>query len=169
MPHHLLHVSGHWPQGVGQEGGWRTPGGRPRLTLRREQGGLEHLQRLLFPFLSHSYARRVTTGKKARATIITASTHVSCYWVAKLCLTMTLCTAAHQASLSSTISFAKIHVLWVDDAIPPSHPLSLPSPPALNLSQHQGLFQWVGSSHQMAKVLELQPQSFQWIFRVDCL
>ena len=44
-----------------------------------------------------------------------------------------------------------------------------PSPPALNLSQHQGLFQWVGSSHQVAKVLELQHQTFQWIFRVDFL
>ena len=45
----------------------------------------------------------------------------------------------------------------------------VPSPPALNLSQHQGLFQWVGSLHQEAKVLELQHQSFQWIFRVDFL
>jgi len=47
----------------------------------------------------------------------------------------------------------------------------VPSPPAFNLSQHQGLFQWVGSSHQVAKVLEfeLQHQSFQWIFSTDCL
>ena len=44
-----------------------------------------------------------------------------------------------------------------------------PSPPALNVSQHQGHFQWAGSSHQGAKVLELQLQSFQWIFRVDFL
>ena len=42
----------------------------------------------------------------------------------------------------------------VGDAIQPSHPLSSPSPPALNLSQHQGLFKWVSSSHQVAKVLE---------------
>ena len=56
------------------------------------------------------------------------------------------------------------HVRWVSDAIQPSHPLSSPSPPALNLSQHQGLFQWVNSWHQVAKVLEfqLQHQSFQW-------
>ena len=52
---------------------------------------------------------------------------------------------------------------------PPSHPLSSPSPPALNLSQHYGLFQWVNSSHQVGKVLEFQHQSFQWIFRVDFL
>ena len=52
--------------------------------------------------------------------------------------------------------FAQIHVHWVDDAVQPSHPLSSPSPPALSLSQHQGLFQWVDSLHQVAKVLELQ-------------
>ena len=45
--------------------------------------------------------------------------------------------------------FARTHVHWVGDAIQPSHPLSSPSPPALNLSQHQGLFQWVSSSHQI--------------------
>ena len=63
------------------------------------------------------------------------------------------------------------HVYWVGDAIQPSHPLSSPSPLALNLSQHQGLFKWVSSSHQVAKVLEfqLQHQSFQWIFRTDFL
>ena len=57
-------------------------------------------------------------------------------------------------------------VHWVGDAIQPSHSLSSPSPPALNLSQHQGLFQQVSSLHQVAKVLEfqLQHQSFQWIF-----
>ena len=51
---------------------------------------------------------------------------------------------------------------------PPSHPLSSPSLPTFSLSQHQGLFQWVSSLHQVAKVLEfqLQHQSFQWIFRV---
>ena len=58
------------------------------------------------------------------------------------------------------------HVHWVSDAIQPYHPLSSPSPPALNLSQHQGLFKWVSSLNQVAKVLEfqLQHQSFQWIF-----
>ena len=52
-----------------------------------------------------------------------------------------------------------------------SHPLSSPSPPALYLSQHQGLFQWVGASHQVAKALEfqLQHQSFQWTPRTDLL
>ena len=63
------------------------------------------------------------------------------------------------------------HVHWVSDAIQPSHPLSSPFPPAFNLSQHQGLFQWVSSLHQVAKALEfqLQDQSFRWIFRTDFL
>ena len=63
------------------------------------------------------------------------------------------------------------HVHWIGDAIQPSPTLSSPSPPTFNLSQRQGLFQWVDSSHQVAKVLEfqLQHQSFQWIFRADFL
>ena len=63
------------------------------------------------------------------------------------------------------------HAHWVGDAIQPSYPLSSPSPPALNLSQHQGLFKWVSSAHQVAKALEfqLQHQSFQWTPRTDLL
>ena len=73
----------------------------------------------------------------------------------------------HHQLLEST----QTHVRWVSDAIQPSHSLSSPSPPALNLSQHQGHFQWVSSLHQVAKGLEfqLQHQSFQWIFRTDLL
>ena len=69
------------------------------------------------------------------------------------------------------LEFAQIHVHWVGDTIQPSHPLSSPSPPAPNPSQHHGLFQWVNSSHEVAKVLEfqLQHQSFQWIPRTDFL
>ena len=67
--------------------------------------------------------------------------------------------------------FTQTHVHPGGDAIQASHPLSSPSPPALNLSQHQGLFQWVSSSHQMAEVLEfqLQHQSFQWTPRTNFL
>ena len=66
---------------------------------------------------------------------------------------------------------AQTHVHWVSDAMKPSHPLLSSSLPTFNLSQHQSLFQWVSSSHQVAKVLEfqLQHQSFQWIFRTDFL
>ena len=67
--------------------------------------------------------------------------------------------------------FAQTHVHWVGDAIQPFHPLSSPSPPAFNLSQHQRLFKWVSSSHQVAKVLEFHIQHlfFQWIFRTNLL
>ena len=69
------------------------------------------------------------------------------------------------------LELTQIHVHRIGDAIQQSHPLSSPSPPAINLSQHQGLFQWVSSSHQVAKVLEfqLQHQSFQWTPRTDLL
>ena len=67
--------------------------------------------------------------------------------------------------------FTETHVHWVSDAIQPSHPLSSPSPPAHNPSQHQSLFQRVNSSHEVAKVLEfqLQHQSFQRTPRIDLL
>ena len=72
--------------------------------------------------------------------------------------------------------FTQTHVDWIGDTIQPSHPLSPPSPPIFNLSQHQGLFQWVGSSNQVAKVLEfqLEHQSFHEysgliFFRMDWL
>ena len=64
---------------------------------------------------------------------------------------------------------AQTHVHHVSDAMQPSYPLSSASPPALNLFRHQGLFQWVSSSQQVAKVLEfqLQHQSFQWTLKTD--
>ena len=72
--------------------------------------------------------------------------------------------------------FTQTHIHRVTDAFQPSHPLSSPSPPALNLSQHQGLFKWVSSSNQVAKVLELQlsislsnDYSGLISFRIDCL
>ena len=94
--------------------------------------------------------------------------------VTQLCLT--LCDPMNSSTPGLPVhhqlpEFTQTHVHWVRDAIQPSHPLSSPSPPDLNLSQHQGLFKWVSSSHQVAKVLEfqLQHQSFQWIFRTDFL
>ena len=62
------------------------------------------------------------------------------------------------------------HVHWVGDAIQPFNPLLSPSPPVLNLSQHQSLFKWISSWHQVAKVLEFHlHQSFQWTPRTDLL
>ena len=65
--------------------------------------------------------------------------------------------------LHSLPEFAQTHVHWISDAIQPYHPLSPPSPPALSLSQHQGIFQWVSSLHQVAKVLALQYCSSYWL------
>ena len=97
----------------------------------------------------------------------------SCCSVTQLCPTFYHpmdCSTSGFPVLHHLLEFAQTHVHRVGDAIQSSHPLS-PTSPALNLSQHQGLFQWVGSSNQVAKVLELQlqHQSFQWIFRVDLL
>ena len=92
---------------------------------------------------------------------------LSCVWLFE-----TPWTAALQASLSITNSWSLLKLIHrVGDAIQPAHPLSSPSPPAFNLSQHQGIFQWVSSLHQVAKVLEfqLQHQSFQSISRTDFL
>ena len=91
---------------------------------------------------------------------------LSCFW---LFVTPMESSTPGFPVLQCLLEFAQIHVHWVMDAIQASHPLLLRSPPVLSLSQHQGLFQWVGSSHQVTKVseLQLQHQSFQWIFRVD--
>ena len=74
---------------------------------------------------------------------------------------------------STTNSWSLLKLMSIESVMPSNHliPLSSPSTPALNLSQHQGLFQWVSSSHQVAKVLEfqLQHQSVQWMLRTDFL
>ena len=79
-------------------------------------------------------------------------------------------TTARQASLSITNSPSLLKLMSVEPVMP-SHPLSSPSPPALYLSQHHGLFKWVSSSHQLDKLLEFQLQhwSFQWTPRTDLL
>ena len=94
--------------------------------------------------------------------------------VAQLC--PTLCDPMNHSTPGLPVhhqlpEFTQTHLHWVSDAIQPSHPLSSLSPPAFNLSQHQGLFKWVSSSHQVAKILEFQPQhqSFQWILMSDFL
>ena len=98
----------------------------------------------------------------------------SCCSVAQSCPTLCNpmdCSTPGFPVLHYLLELSQTRVHCVGDAIQPSHPLPSPSPPAFNLSQQQGLFQWVSSSHQVAKVLEfqLQHQSFQWIFRVDLL
>ena len=97
--------------------------------------------------------------------------------VAQLCLTLCPmdCSIPGLSVHHQLPEFTQTHIHWVGDAIQPSHPLS-PSPLTFDLSQHQSLFKWVSSSHEVAKVWEfqLQHQSFQWIsglisFRMDWL
>ena len=93
---------------------------------------------------------------------------LSCVWVFG---TPTDCSTPGFPVHHQLPELTETQVHCIGEASQPSHPLSSPSPPTFNLSQHQGLFQWVSSSHQVAKVLEfqLQYQSFQWIFRTDFL
>ena len=101
---------------------------------------------------------------QAHFVVVQLPTHV------QLCDSMGCTTPGFSVPLH-LLEFAQVHLYWIGDAIQPSHPLSSSSPPALNLSQHRGLFQWVSSSHQVAKILELQ---LQWdlgliSFKIDWL
>ena len=94
--------------------------------------------------------------------------------VAQLCLTLCdpmNCSTTGFPVHHQLLELSQTHVHQVGDAIQPSHPLLSPSPLTFNISQHEGLFQWVSSSHQVAKLMEfqLQHQSFRWIFRTDFL
>ena len=88
-----------------------------------------------------------------------------CYYyrsVTKSCLTLCdpkNCSMSGFLVLYYLPEFAQTHVHWVSDAIKPSHPLSLPSPPALNLFQNQGLFQWVGSSYHGGQSIGASPSA----------
>ena len=104
---------------------------------------------------------------------VTYSSTICCCSVTKSCLTLCKlmdCSTAGLPVPPSLLEFAQVHVHWVCDAIEPYQPQPPPSF-AFNLAQHQGLFQWVSSLHQVAKVLELQLQhhSLQWVFRADFL
>ena len=95
-----------------------------------------------------------------------------CWSVIQLCLT--LCDPMDCSTPGLPVShhlpkFVQVHVHCISNDIQLSNPLTHPSASALNLSQHQGLFQWVSCLHQVTKILVLQHQSFQWIFRVDFL
>ena len=89
---------------------------------------------------------------------------LSCVWLCDCIVT----SSPGSFVLHYLLVFAQTRVRWVGDAIQPSNSLSSPFLPAFNLSQHQGLFKWVGSSHQVGIVLELhlQHQFFQWVFRL---
>ena len=119
-----------------------------------------------------SYLQSFPASGSFPMTLLFASVQFSS--VTQLCLT--LCDPMNHSMPGlpvhhQLLEFTQTHVHRVGDAIQPSHPLSSPSTPAFDLSQHQSLFHWDGSSHQVAKVLELQLQrlSFQWIFRTNFL
>ena len=111
-------------------------------------------------------------GKTCQLQIVFSMWYVQFSSVAQSCLTLCNpmnCSTPGFTVLHHLLEVGQTHVHRVGDSIQPPHPLSSSSPPAFNLLQHQGLFQWVSSSHQVPKVLELQHQSFQWIFRADFL
>ena len=120
-----------------------------------------------FHFLEYSLPPPGVLRERSQSDIWTVGQSLSC-----VPIFATPWTAALQASLSFSISWSLLKLMsisrWCHLSI---SALSPASPPDLNLSQHQGLFQWVSSSYQVAKELELQlqHQSFQWIFRVDFL
>ena len=116
---------------------------------------------------SHEIKRFLLLGRKAMSNLVQFSSVQS---LSRVQLFTTPWTPARQASLSITNSQSLPKLMSIESMMS-SHSLSSPSPPAFNLSQHQGLYQWVSSSHQVAKVLEfqLQHQSFQWTLRTDLL
>ena len=99
-----------------------------------------------------------------------------CFPVAQSCLTLCDpmdCSTPDFPVLHHLPDVAQTHIYWVSDAIQRSRPLASPSPPAFNLSQHQGFFQWVSSSHQVAEVwnFSVSPSNeYSWLvyFRIDC-
>ena len=151
----------------------RTPG---RIGVDKECHSHFSKQRVLWPAAaaaapcSPTALRRQFRMEKNRILIL----DFCCCSVTQLCLTICNpmdCSTPGFPVLHHLLEVAQTHVHWVGDAIQASRPLLSLSPPAFDLFQHQGLFQWVSSLHLVAKLLELQlqHQSFQWIFRTDFL
>ena len=119
-----------------------------------------HLPLLWWSWKTFSFKGLYETNKKAKMTfaVVQSLSHVWLFATPWTTYSMPGFPVLHHLP-----ELTQTHIHWILDAIQPSHPLSFPSPPAFNLSQHQGLFQWASSSHQVAKVLEfqLQHQSFQ--------
>ena len=164
--------------------------GKP-LHYEGRDKNLHNLETISFHVLSNGYAETTqkayvhwehfirTSGNPAptrshsRYPNFSPSHSCPCCSVTKSCPTVQPhdCSMPGLPVLHCLPELAQTHVHGVSGAIQPSHSLSPPYPFAFSLSQHQGLFQWVSSSHQVAKVLELQlqHQSFQWTFKVDSL
>ena len=128
------------------------------FQIRKLNEGILHCRRILYQL---SY-QRSPNNISVQFSSVQSLSHVWFFWPCGLQHARPPCPSPTPGAYSA-------HVHQVADAIQPSHPLSSPSPPTFNLSQHQGLFKWVSSLHQVAKILkfQLQHQSFQWIFRTD--
>ena len=125
-----------------------------------------------FPFRNSGRGKRIGDCGWRKRTHQCCSVQFSS--VAQLCLTLCdtmICSMPGLPVHHQLPEFTQTHAHWLSDAIQPSHALWSFSPPTFNLSQHQGLFQWVSSLHQVAKILEFQllHQSFQWIIRTGSL
>ena len=122
---------------------------------------------------NQSILKEINLKYSLEGLMLNLKVNICCCSVSQSCPTLCDpmdCSTPGLPVLRHLLELAQTHVHWVSGAIQPSHPLSSPSPPAFNLSQHQGLFQWASSSYQVAKVLKLQLQHpFQWTFRTDFL
>ena len=127
-----------------------------------EQSGMISFRTDWFDLLAVQGTHTITIEHDHQFSSVQSLSHVRLF--------VTPWTAAHQASLSITNSWSLLKLISIELVIPSNH-LSSPSPPAFDFSQHQGLFQWFSSLHQVTKVLEfqLQHQSCWWIFRTDFL
>ena len=141
-------------------------GGTSTLSDREAKGNQSLVSWPVMPLIELSYYQwRLSRRRELHMSQVFSSLQCPTFWDPMDCSTPGL-PIHHQLP-----ELAQTHVHWVGDAIQPFHPLLCPSPPAFNVSQHQGLFKWFSSSHQVAKVLEfqLQHRSFQWTPRTDLL
>ena len=157
---------------VGDSSEAKGKAGSIRINLQWTQNILREVKYYhFFFFCPWEYSLVRARGRNWTVLLLTSIQFSS---VPQSCLTLSDPTACSMPGFPvhhQLPELAQTHVHWVGDAIPPSHPISSPSSSAFNLSQLQGLFQWVSSSHQVTKVLEfqLQHQSFQRIFSSDFL
>ena len=125
---------------------------------------------LVFPFLLRQYHSLIYSCIQMQTYFLYLFSLVQFSSITQSCLT--LCDPMDCSTPGLPVhhqlpEITQAHVCWVSDPIQPSHPLSSPSPPAFNLSQHQSLFKWVTSSSGQVLEFQLQHQSFQWVFRTD--
>ena len=135
------------------------------MNMWQKQCGYQYHACMKIKLISSYQEKSLSIFSKTQHTLVVQS--FSCVW-----LFVTPWTAALQASLSFPLSRSFLTFISIESMMPSNHLIPSPSsPPSLNLSQHQRFFQWVSSSHQVANTLELQlqHQSFQWIFRFGFL